>query len=139
MAAPASAEKQYDYSYHYSYESAFSESGYSEGSKQAPKPASRAQSVSPAVSVSSPAGLAAAAAAPDVEMDNLEDTWLTEDVPKGTVIASAKGDADLEDWPTLSTAGEPNCVVKVKGRSKKLVAIRDIQEGESLIVAEGSA
>lgn len=63
---------------------------------------------------------------PDVEMDNCDDTWATEFVPAGTVIAQGPEAA------IFPSSDDPNC--RLEGNGDVVVAFRDIQPGESLSV-----
>ena len=81
-------------------------------------------------------GGASAAADEEVDMANLQDSWATSDVPKGTVIVT---DKEQEDWEatlgSFNSDGIPNCELRTTKKGvNKVVAMRDINEGESLIL-----
>ncbi len=73
----------------------------------------------------------------EVEMGNLDDTWATDDIAKGTVVA--EGEVALS-FPSAEHAAQSNCkLLQGAGRQPRVVAARNIREGESLRVAASEA
>eukprot|EP00051_Salpingoeca_urceolata_P020156 m.300401 g.300401 ORF g.300401 m.300401 type:complete len:860 (-) comp19555_c3_seq4:232-2811(-) len=80
--------------------------------------------------------------ASDVEMGNLEDTWATQAVAHGTVIAH--GDEVPPNLREVGPSEQPSCHIEWGPRTRtsqpspRLIASRDIASGESLTIARGT-
>uniref|UniRef100_A0A061QKQ2 U3 small nucleolar RNA-associated protein 6 n=1 Tax=Tetraselmis sp. GSL018 TaxID=582737 RepID=A0A061QKQ2_9CHLO len=70
-----------------------------------------------------------------VDMDNCNDTWATDEIPAGTVVA--QGDAVM----SFPLSDQPNCVLEngSRGTPSRVVSLRHIRAGESLSLPQNDS